>query len=153
MPLKKQDHDFFELIKREHGELKDLLSQVRSTMYGQQPDAQQARQLIGDLYERIQSHFHHEEKGGYLSEALERAPRLTNLAGRLHEQHETLSEMLGELRNHVQQTVPTDDLRADAWWKELDNQFHVFFNRLLRHETEEDKLVQEAFNRDLGTCD
>lgn len=153
MPRDELKDDFFELIKREHGELKDLLSQVRSTIHDQQPDAQQARQLIGDLYERIQSHFHHEEAGGYLGEALERAPRLTNQAGRLHEQHETLSEVLGELRNHVQRTVPTDDLRVDAWWKELTDQFQDFLNQLLRHETEEDKLTQEAFNRDVGTCD
>ena len=153
MPKNKRKHDFFKQIQREHGELKDLLSQVRSAIHDQQPDAQQARQLIGDLYERIQSHFHHEEAGGYLSEALEQAPRLTNQVGRLHEQHETLSEVLGELRNHVQRTVPTDDPRADAWWKELTDRFQDFSNQLLRHESEEDKLVQEAFNRDLGTCD
>ena len=152
MPKNKRKHDLFELIKREHGELKDLLSQVRSVIGEQQPDAQHSRQLICDLYERIQSHFHHEEADGYLSEALERAPRLTNQAGRLLDKHETLSELLGQLRNHVQRTVPTDGPRVAAWWKELTDQFHDFSNRLLRHETEEDKLVQEAFNRDLGTC-
>ncbi len=153
MSKDKRKHDFFERIKREHGELKNLLSQVRSVVHDQQPDAQHARQLIGDLYERIPSHFHYEEAGGYLSEALDQAPRLTNQAGRLYEQHETLSELLGELCNHVQRTVPTDAPGADVWWKELVDQFHVFSNQLLLHESEEDKLVQEAFNRDVGTCD
>ncbi len=55
------DNPVFERIKREHGELKDLLSQLRSTISDQQPDAQQAqqageRQPAGSDLERSRMH-------------------------------------------------------------------------------------------------
>lgn len=152
MPKDNLGHDFFEMIKNEHCEIRGLLSQVQAVLNDKQPKADCAKQLVSTLYERLQSHFHHEEAGGYLSEALERAPRLADQAGRLFEQHETLSEALGELRDYVQQPGPADTLSDATWWKGLADRFQDFSKQLLKHESEEDRLVQEAFNRDVGTC-
>ncbi len=148
MDKPKLDHDFFEMIKREHSELIDMMAHVRRALASDIRDPGGVNQLIGELYERIVSHFHHEEDGGYLSEALELAPRLTPLAEKLHEQHETLGELLGELRGLAQQREDTD-----SWWKTLSDTFNNFSRELLRHEAAEDKLVQEAFTQDVGTGD
>jgi hemerythrin len=153
MTAENLDHDFAEMILREHRELKELLARARTAICEDQRDSQRAKQLIGDLYEHLQSHFFHEEEGGYMCEALERAPRLIRQAEELHEQHETLAEMLGELRDFVQHVGPADARPRNDWWKELARRFQTFGKQLLRHEADEDDLVQEAFTRDVGTCD
>ena len=148
MNQSKLDHDFFEMMKREHSELIDLMSRVRHALESDIRDPGGINQLIGDLYENIVSHFHHEEEGGYLCEALERAPRLSPHAEKLFEQHETLGELLGELLGLAQQREGTD-----SWWKNLSESFNNFSRELLQHEAAEDDLVQEAFIQDVGTGD
>lgn len=148
MTHQKVDHDFFELMKREHSELIDLMTQVRHAIASDIRDPGGVNQLIGDLYENVVSHFHHEEEGGYLSEALERAPRLTESAEKLFKQHESLGELLGELRGLTQKRENTD-----IWWKTLGDSFNNFSRELLLHESAEDALVQEAFTQDVGTGD
>ncbi len=147
------DSDFAAKILREHRELKELLTRTRAAIRQPQPDVEPVRQLTGDLYAHLQSHFFHEEEGGYMCEALERAPRLTKQADQLYEQHETLAEMLGELRDFVGRGRPAGARPSDDWWRELAEQFQTFGKQLLRHETDEDALVQEAFIQDVGTCD
>ncbi len=88
-----------------------------------------------------------------MCEALERAPRLSKRAEQLYEQHEMLAEMLGELRDFVRHLDPADVMPTNDWWQELARRFQTFGKQLLRHESDEDDLVQEAFTRDLGTCD
>ncbi len=153
MAEKRFDHDFFEMMMREHRELIDLLGQIRHALdsAAKDPaakDAAEVKRLMGDLCDRVRSHFKHEEEGGYFHEALERAPRLTNLAEKLLEQHATLSEIAEKLCWHVK-TEPSEA----AWWKELGEMFDDFSKQLLKHKAQEDHLVQEAFTQDIGTAD
>ena len=158
MAEKRLDHDFFEMMKHEHQELIDLLGQVRNALdpaakdpAAKDPDVKDAtevKRLMTDLCDHVRSHFEHEEEGGYLHEVLEHAPRLTNLAEKLLQQHATLSEIAEKLCWHVK-TEPSEG----TWWKELEEMFDDFSKQLLKHEAQEDGLVQEAFTQDIGTGD
>lgn len=39
------------------------------------------------------------------------------------------------------------------WWRELSSRCHEFNKRLMRHESDENKLLQEAHHADIGMCD
>lgn len=144
----KLDHQFFEQVKSEHAELIELMKLLRAEFNSDIRDPGTVNRLVGNLYEHIVAHFAHEERGGYLCEALERAPRLTEQAKQLLAQHETLNELLGELRNVAQRRED-----SELWWQALRDTFNQFSRELLRHEAAEDKLLQDAFNQDMGTAD
>ncbi len=145
---KRLDHDFFEIMKREHQELIDLLGQIRHALATDNKDAGEIEKLVGNLVRRMRSHFQDEEEGGYMSKALECAPRLTPLAEQLHQQHATLLEIAGRLSSHVGTKAGTE-----PWWTELAEIFDGFAKQLLKHESQENDLVQEAFIQDIGTGD
>jgi hypothetical protein len=39
------------------------------------------------------------------------------------------------------------------WWRELSLRCHEFSKRLMQHEHEENRLLQEARQSDIGVCD
>jgi hypothetical protein len=42
---------------------------------------------------------------------------------------------------------------SESWWRELNSRFHVFSKELMHHEGEENQLLQEAYQDDIGSKD
>jgi hypothetical protein len=110
-------------------------------------DRDQVMVLLDDLHERLSRRFRREEEGGYLSEVLTDAPRLTGEAGRLRGQHGALLERLERLEEMAQRCSDA------AQWQELRAAARRFRDALARHEQAENALVEEIVTTDLGGPD
>ena len=104
--------------------------------------------LIDALYEtrdHLEKHFHQEEIGGYLEEALAMAPRLTPQANILRKQHEELYQTIDGLAGDSEGAR----LNPTAW-PDLVARIRELIKQLAAHEAAENQLVQQAFNIDFG---
>jgi hypothetical protein len=103
---------------------------------------------LRNLTELIEAHFAREEAGGYMGEALTRAPRLGGTAERLLAEHVDLLDDAQKL--HMLARAGVESM---AWWRQIEADFTHLKARLLAHEHAENKLLNEAFNRDIGVTD
>jgi hypothetical protein len=90
-------------------------------------------------------HFRQEEQGGYMAAVLERQPHKERVVQQLLAEHARLAEALDALLAEVASAESLDDGlrgRVGAWAEHL-----------RRHEAEENVLVEDAFNRDVGPTD
>ncbi|HVS14809.1 MAG TPA: hypothetical protein VMV46_12850 [Thermoanaerobaculia bacterium] len=110
-------------------------------------DRGQVMALLDDLHERLSRRFEREEAGGYLSEVLTDAPRLTREAGRLRGQHGELLERLDRLEAMAERCSEATE------WQELTAAASRFRDALARHEQAENALIEEIVTTDLGGPD
>lgn len=96
----------------------------------------------------LREHFADEERGGYFSEALRAAPRLSRRAERLAENHIELRERLESLLDLTRTAADAPDK-----WQKVTTGLAKFVKTLRAHEDEENDLVREAFMDDLGRGD
>lgn len=137
------DHRFFEVMREEHQQLTDLVSMLRDALSLDTRDRSRVEQLTSRLREVVETHFHHEERSGYLKEVFNRAPGFAGQAEMLLDQHEALLEEVEKLRLLVFSGV-----ESAAWWARIESDFHKLASHLLSHEQAEDKVVQNAFAYD-----
>ena len=86
----------------------------------------------------LADHFRFEEEGGYMDAVLQREPELGHKVEELRQQHVQLLAALDELRT-VARTP--DPLPA-----EFGERVRAWVRQLRHHESQENLLVQEAFN-------
>lgn len=138
-------HAYWKLCQSEHDELCCQLRALRERL-----DALHAapRGGLGDLAaqlctirDHLAEHFTKEEQGGYMEEALSRAPRFGALAGELERQHPLLLDEVRALAALAPSVADADVPRFVARVRE-------FCAALARHEGAETRIVQSAFNRD-----
>lgn len=132
----------------QHSELALALQDVDRTLKRHDRSRQQVDERLWKLAELVESHFDHEECGGYMAEALARAPRLTPTAEKLLAEHSILLDDAKKL-----QILARSGVESDAWWRQIDSDFRHLKSRLLAHEHAENKLLHEAFSRDIGASD
>jgi hypothetical protein len=104
-----------------------------------------ARQFLAELRDHVADHFLYEQEGGYMAAVLERRPQSARVVQRLLAEHRPLLEGLDALLREARAAGQIDDgfrARVGAW-AEL----------LRRHEAEENVLVEDAFNQDIGQKD
>ena len=125
------------------GDLRDLLEEP--------PDKQTRRWLIAvldALLETLPREMQLQEEGGYLSEVLEQYPNWYDQVDHLHNEHRALYFKLGEFRQriHAQQKFSriADEVRNDL---------RDWMGSLTAHHRHQRRLVQQAFNLDVGTGD
>jgi len=93
-------------------------------------------------------HFDQEETSGFFKEIVERAPRLSDRADALIQEHAELRETIRQLVEQARK-----NRKSSNWWDETEDAFHDFSKRLMRHESEENSLLQEAYGVDIGSQD
>lgn len=142
------DVQFAELMQSEHEHLRRSIQEASDVLKSPHRQRKHLNDLLAMLSEQVESHFRHEEHGGYLTDALARAPHLRSRAEVLQEEHLTLQEQIDKLHLLVHSGV-----ESPSWWTRVESDFHVFAARLHDHEHAETQLVQEAFNQDIGTGD
>lgn len=131
----------------QHRELHDLLVHARAGFQAA-PGVEAARDRLATLREHLARHFAQEEQGGYLEESLTRMPRLSRAVRDVLAEHPSL---LAELDGLLQR-LAARDIAAEAW-RQAGRDFEAFASRLLAHERNENAVVQEGYNEDLGLAD
>lgn len=148
MAVHSHSHAYYEEVLREHRELLAVSRRIREALDARRGGKSSLPSMFSELASHLTSHFAFECEGGYLSEALENAPHLQSQADRLERQHPDLLAAVLKMRDHIDR-----DEESEAWWQLLMDQFEAFSESLIEHERDENRLVQEALDRDSGAKD
>lgn len=105
----------------------------------------EARAALDGLRAHLAAHFRQEERGGFLEESITRLPRLAAAAAAAVRDHPRL---LGELDGLIERLAAPDGSAAS--WTRSGLDFEEFCGHLLAHERDENAVVQEGYNEDLG---
>lgn len=99
---------------------------------------------VAILRDHLATHFAREEEGGYLEEALVHSPGFQSEANHLMDEHPQLLTRFDVLLEMAK-------AKADepARWLAMAKEVNEAINQLLRHELDENKLLQDAFTADL----
>lgn len=131
----------------QHRELHDLLVDCRTGFEGS-AGVEVARGRLATLRVHLARHFAQEEQGGYLEESLTRMPRLSRAVRDVLAEHPRL---LAELDGLLER-LAARDIGGEAW-RQAGRDFEAFASHLLAHERNENAVVQEGYNEDLGLAD
>ena len=139
--------EHFERIRHEHAEICKDIRRIRDALNDRDNVGAMAL-LLSDVRDELAEHFKNEEAGGYLDAATNYAPELTKRATELREQHTQLIAKISEIIDAL--TSPG----LNAWdWDNVVAKTLGFLNLLLDHERAENKLVQDAYQQDIGAED
>jgi len=137
-----------EKILDEHHHLRARLEEAQQVVAARQAGRQTVVEVIDALEREVLEHFQHEERGGYFSDAIAAAPRLSAKAKKLFQEHAVLATQLDELRRSLAAREPDA-----AWWDDIANRFARFADLFRRHEFAENALLQDAYIEDIGSSD
>ncbi|MCH8043150.1 MAG: hemerythrin domain-containing protein [Planctomycetes bacterium] len=148
MTTKKPLPTDFDQIKEEHHSLLHAVESLRGLL--RQPSARPAAvaAMLLDLKDRLELHFAHEEFGGYFSEVRDIAPRFSRQIDTLKQQHIEFLSTIDAIGERLDR--PSD---STTWRPAIAADFDLFVDVFQRHESEENELIQEALQRDVGTED
>lgn len=136
-------------ILAQHRELHDQLVAARAALAVPEPPSRPAvvaaRAALRSLSDYLHRHFSQEECGGYLEESITRMPRLSAAVKNVLAEHPVL---LGELDRLIE-TVAAADISPLAW-HQAGRDFECFADHLTAHERNENAVVQDGYNEDLG---
>lgn len=138
----------YQAILAGHQELKALLERIDQVLATRSGTADEACHLLAQLGDRLVKHFALEEEEGYFEEAVLHAPQLVAKMNRLLAQHPKICNQAQSLV-----TEATSQSGHQDWWETTRQLFLSFRDELLRHERAEDRLLQEAYNLDIGSHD
>ena len=134
-------------ILEDHLALKKLMQQIDDALASHTATVAAVSDLLARLGDNLVKHFALEEEGGYFAEALLRSPQLLAKANDLLTQHPKMCTLARDLVD----ISPVQD--NERWWQETRQRFQAFKAELLKHERNEDQLLQEAYTQDLGSHD
>jgi hemerythrin len=142
---------YLQQVRAEHYDLEQLLHQLEHAFDTARSQGWPATsiprltELLSDLRDQIERHFAQEEVGGYMEEALSLAPRFSGQAQALLKQHAELSQAVRELLSRARRDNPA--------WNSLHADLQVLVKKLKAHEAGENRIIEAAFNEDLGLAD
>ncbi|MBX9791745.1 MAG: hemerythrin domain-containing protein [Pirellulales bacterium] len=142
---------YLQQVRAEHYDLEQLVRQIEEAfgsarIQGWPPtSAPRLTELLTELNDQIQRHFAQEEVGGYMEEALSLAPRFSGQAQALLKQHAELSQAVRELQARAKAEVLA--------WNSLHADLLTLLKKLKAHEAGENRIIEAAFNEDLGLAD
>jgi hypothetical protein len=103
---------------------------------------------LRDLSDLMRRHIAQETAGGYLEEAVARVPQLAGAADAIERQHPDLLRDVAALVDASENATP-----SLATWKQIGGAAATFAGKLLAHETEESRILQQGFNEDPALFD
>jgi len=95
---------------------------------------------LRSLREELENHFHEEEIGGCLDEAVARKPALGKEFDRLQLEHPRLLKDIDRLIDAMDQRRLSDSQR-----KIVTTEFSAFIDRLQKHEMAEEQILEDGF--------
>lgn len=140
-----------EIVKRvmdEHDALRAKAQRINSVLAGPIPDQAEIEILLREFLHALIVHFSNEEDEGFFAEVTVRAPWLAASAAKLCIEHRQMLHDAEELCRFASAGSP-----SMPWWRELTSRCHLFNERFMNHECQENKLLHEAHNADTGAYD
>ncbi len=137
---------FVEALQKAHGALFEDLKDLENAAHSS-PGADSAAMLsrLERTRVHITEHFRFEEQNGYMAVVLQREPNLARTVEQLRDEHQQLALKLAGLLERMKTGKPLEE--------EIRNQIRAWVESVRQHEARENRLVQNAFNMDLGTED
>ena len=135
-------------IRQQHQRLNSLLEAIKNRFRHERKATRNLVSLLNALSVHLQAHFELEESDGYLSHLVQLSPAASAHVERLLHEHTDLQEEVNGLAARARENFSTDSSTS-----ELARLFSKFHDRLAIHEHDENKLLQEVYNLDLGTKD
>jgi hemerythrin len=132
----------------EHAQLRDLLKQMQTCFAEASASPDEATALLDNAREQLETHFQHEETGGYFRGILEASPHLRNRVAELEHEHVQFLALL----DHMRARAASHDVE-EVWRSDCASLFEEFRASLLAHESSEHELMQEAYSQDIGDKD
>lgn len=140
-----KEKQIYDEIRREHEHLRELLGNLHQALIERREAANKLSEMMTSLQEHVRVHFHEEEEGGFFSEVTAQAPRMSDRADELKNEHVDLGAMVVELV-----TIANEE---NELCKSLDTKFHDFSRALMQHESKENELLLDAYEDDIGSAD
>lgn len=129
-----EEHD---VLHKQIEDLRQFWNEV--SQLGQGPKYEEMSGRVERLREILADHFANEERGGYLADAVDTAPRLSESAKALEWQH---AQFLNSLDRFIERLAKCES--AYSCWEEVHAEFEDFMQRLDQHEADEMSLVCQA---------
>ena len=148
MTQQQDRHALFQQLQQDHDELRRLLGEVHHVLAAKLENVARVAEMVESLTDHVETHFDEEEATGVFDEVIAREPRLSPRADELRAEHARLKKTVQALN----QAAKSGDGASD-WWEKLEKSFHDFSKDLMRHEHQENELVQVAYEQDLGAGD
>ena len=145
---------FLQEIKEDDREFRQLLCQAVETFGPAHLSVVEAKRivdLLGRLRDQLALHFTLEEAYGYFEDAIDTAPRLSEQAESLRNQHQDLFADFCAVIETAEQLLY--DETHDHLRSKIARMFHNFRADLQLHEAREHDLIMAAFNDDIGCGD
>ena len=143
---------FFREIKEDHHQLHCILDKLRQMVSSPPALANHLKefsQRTAELRDQLAFHFTLEEAYGYFEDAIERAPRFHDLAGRLRDQHSDLYLMAEQVAENAA-SASVHPVDAEQTAEQLTKMFIDFDTTLKAHENAELGLILDAMQVDVG---
>ena len=137
-----------DLLVSEHQHLGELFAGIQTALEKASLQPSELSLLAEELQAHLQEHFEHEEGKGLFSQLRAKAPQMSDEVKRLEEEHQTLAATLSTLIDNLRQNDFNDDAKID--WR---SRFQHFQEAFREHEDTENRLLQEAYDRDEGAKD
>jgi hemerythrin len=141
-------HDDSPGMADEHAQLRDMLRLLAASFADRQSTGEQLAELLERSRDQLESHFAHEETGGYFEGIREAAPRLSDRVNELEHEHPQFLALIDQMRSRALSHEATD-----VWRDECERLFREFRESFLAHEAGEHDLMQEAYSQDIGDND
>ena len=145
---------FLQEIKEDNRNLKSLLGELRRLIANAEQRLERRRHLsdlLGRFRDQLAIHFSLEEAFGYFDEPVSVAPQLCARADCLRAEHGELYQRICDIAESAESfaccrvSVPT--------MAQFAARFIEFDETLKRHEDNENSLILEAFDEDIGVGD
>jgi iron-sulfur cluster repair protein YtfE (RIC family) len=140
--------EVIERVLQEHNALREKVSRIHDVLASPEPSQNEIEELLHEFLNTLLVHFSSEENEGFFDEVTAHSPRLAGQAGKLCIEHKQMLRDADELCRFAAAGSP-----SMPWWRELRTRCHEFSKRLMHHEHEENKLLQEAHQTDIGAHD
>tara|TARA_R110002095_G_scaffold147250_6_gene127400 strand:- start:3942 stop:4403 length:462 start_codon:yes stop_codon:yes gene_type:complete len=108
-------------------------------------------EVLDTLLKMMPREFALQDKGGYLDEVLEEQPNWQGRVRNLYHERCDLLKKLNELRTRMQDSLPLQQMRQIAG--ELRYELRDWITSYVAHQRHERRLLQDAFNSDIGVAD
>ena len=125
------------------GDLRDLLEEPTDEM-----TCKWLLAVLGALLQTLPRDFELQDEGGYLAEVIEAFPNWSVQVDRLLQERETLFSNLRRLRERITQEIPFSEIA-----QKVRHDLHGWVTSFVAFQRHERRLVQTAFNLDVGVGD
>jgi hemerythrin len=144
----KSTHDACEAIRREHEELRERIGRIHRALALEEISDLEVSAMLRELCMALESHFENEENDGFIDEVTAHDPRLTSAARRLCREHQEMLRTATEMARFA-----TTGANSKTRARELRSRFQAFRKQLMHHESDENGLMQQAYQEDIGAHD